>query len=189
MLQGSRGRILTAVTAFAVVLALALLQRQGTEEPAPPEAQSGEPEADAEIEGVRLRQRQGDERWSLRADHAAHFPDKGYTHLRTVRLTVERKEGNPLRARSRTGRIEDGSREITLQGDVEIVDPGGYRMTTETLHYIPAKSRAETRKAVRIVADFGEATGTGATLWTRKDRVRLHRNAVTTFWRSPGDAS
>jgi len=182
----NRGLVLAVLAAGALLVALGPLQQEGAEE------ETGGDDAataDSEIDGVRLRQRDGDERWQLEADHAAHFPGKGITRLRTVRLAVERERRPPLRVRSRTGRIEDGNRKVTLMEEVEVVDPEGYRLTTDILHYTPAESRAETDEPVRIVADFGEATGIGATLWTAESRIRLHQQALTTFWRSPSGSS
>lgn len=182
----NRGLVLAVLAAGALLLALGPLQQEEAEEETDPKEEAT---ADSEIDGVRLRQRDGDERWQLEADQATHFPGKEFTRLRTVRLAVERERRPPLRVRSRKGRIEDGSRKVTLIEEVEVVDPEGYRLTTEVLHYTPADSRAETDEPVRIVADFGEATGIGATLWTTESRIHLHRQALTTFWRSPSDSS
>lgn len=182
----NRGLVLAVLVAGGVLLALGPLQQEEAEEETAPEEEAT---ADSEIDSMQLRQRDGDDQWQLEADHAAHFADGDFTRLRTVRLAVERERRPPLRVRSRRGRIEDGSRKVTLKEDVEVVDPEGYRLTTEILHYTPAESRAETDEPVRIVADFGEATGIGATLWTAESRIKLHRQALTTFWRSPGDSS
>ncbi len=167
-------------------MAWALLQNR---QPARESASSRGIEAAAEIDKLRLRQRQGKERWHLKAEHAVHFPEAGYTRLRFVHLAVRRKRSPPFRVYSRMGRVEDGSHEIILRGDVRVIDPEGYRLSTNVLHYLPSASQAKTQEPVRIVADFGRATGIGATLWIELGRVRLHKQVSTTFWRRPVDPS
>jgi LPS export ABC transporter protein LptC len=182
-----RPLLVTLLAALALALGVALFwqQRQVTERRAAP----SEPEMDAEIWGVQLRQRDGDQRWRLRAERAAHFPGAGVTRIRPVRLEVLRAEGPPLTADARRGRIADGSNEVTLEEDVVVVDPAGYRLTTDTLHYLPQAARADTDDPVHVSADFGEADAVGATVWTGQRRIELHRNVTTTLTRRPGDAS
>jgi LPS export ABC transporter protein LptC len=160
-------------------------------EPAGPKDAGAEgPTIDAEAWEVRLRQREaGGESWELTAEHAAHYPAEGVTRLRAVHLVLERGDGPPITARARKGRVRDADNRVTLEGDVTLEDPEGYRMTTATLHYLPAAGRAETDDPVRIEAGFGEVTGVGATVWTEEQRLRLHRQVRTTVWKDPRDAS
>ncbi|HKJ72436.1 MAG TPA: LPS export ABC transporter periplasmic protein LptC, partial [Gammaproteobacteria bacterium] len=160
-------------------------EREGAQRAAAP----GEPAMDAEIWGVDLRQRDGDERWRLRADHAAHYPGPGETRLTPVHLEVQRAEGPPLTADARRGRVDDGDNRVTLSEAVVLEDPGGYRLTTDVLHYFPDEGRAETDAPVQVTADFGEAEGVGATIWTADRAVALHSAVSTTLRRRPGDAS
>jgi LPS export ABC transporter protein LptC len=187
-LLASRWLRVTLLAAVAIGLGAALLWQE-RDQARKPTAAAGEPAMDAEIWGVHLRQRDGDRRWRLRADHAAHYPEPGVTRLSPVRLEVARPGGPPLTAESRRGRVADGSNQVTLIEDVVVVDPAGYRLTTDTLDYFPEAARAETVDPVRVTADFGEATGIGATVWTDERRVKLHEQVNTTLWRRPDDAS
>lgn len=179
--------LVTLLGGLALGLAVILLWQERT----PPErrAAPAEPRIDAEIDGVHLRQRDGDERWQLRADQAAHYPDAGVTRISPVHLEVARPDGPPLTANSRRGRVDDGSNEVTLEEDVVVVDPAGYRLTTDTLHYLPDAGRAETASPVHLAADFGEADAVGATVWTATRRIELHSDVTTTMQRRPDDAS
>lgn len=176
---------LLAVLAIGLGAVLLWQERDQTQ----PRTATGEAAMDAEIWGVHLRQRDGNRRWQLRADHAAHYPDPGVTRLTPVQLEVTRPQGPPLTAESRRGRVADGSNQVTLIEDVVVVDPAGYRLTTDTLDYFPEAARAETADPVHVTADFGEATGIGATVWTDERRVKLHQQVNTTLWRRPDDAS
>ena len=179
--------LVTLLVALGLLLTLTLFWQEREERAR--RAAPGEPEMDAEIWGVHLRQRDGDRRWALRADHAAHFPGPGLTRLSPVHLEVVRADGPPLTANARRGRVADADSEVTLSENVIVVDPAGYRLTTDSLRYLPEAGRAETADPVQISADFGEATGVGATVWTEARRVELHRQVTTTLWRRPGDAS
>ncbi|MFA9459743.1 LPS export ABC transporter periplasmic protein LptC [Thiohalorhabdus methylotrophus] len=181
---GGRPFLLTLAVAVAVGLGVALLWQDREEGPAAVE-EAG-PVVDVEAWSVRLRQRATDgDQWWLNADHAAHFPEHGYTRLRTVHLEVSRPSGPPLTVRSRTGRVADDSNQVTLKGDVRVTDPEGYRMTTKTLHYFPDEQRARTNDPVRVTAEFGTADGIGATVWTDERRVEIHEQVNTTFWKIP----
>ncbi|HKL78171.1 MAG TPA: LPS export ABC transporter periplasmic protein LptC [Gammaproteobacteria bacterium] len=184
---GGRPFWLAVLVAIAAGMTVILMwQRQG---PAPEPAAEG-PEVDAEAWQVHLRQRDADgQAWELFADHAAHYPEAGHTKLTEVRLVLRRADRPSITAEARRGRVNDADNRVTLEGDVTLVDPEGYRMTTPTLHYLPDAERAETDAPVRLVADFGEATAVGATIWTGQRRLRLHDQVHTTAWRDPRDAS
>lgn len=159
--------------------------------PAKPKAKDSEagPEVDAEAWQVHLRQRGGDDRaWALKADHAAHYPGPGITRLRAVHLLLKRGDQQPVTADARRGRVTDDRGRITLIEDVILVDPEGYRLTTQRLHYYPEQDRATTDAPVRIQADFGTARAVGATAWTRQRRIRLHNDPKTRFHKVPRDA-
>lgn len=182
-----RPLVVTLLAALVLVLGLTLFWQQQADRPRT--GTPGEPEMDAEIWGLSVRQRDGDRRWRLQADHAAHFPGPGMTRLSPVHLEVFSGEGPPVTAESRKGRIVDDTNRVTLRREVVLVDPAGYRLTTETLHYLPAAGRAETTDPVRVTAGFGVATGVGATIWTEERRMELHREVSTTLWRRPDNAS
>jgi LPS export ABC transporter protein LptC len=184
---GGRPFLLAVLVAMVAGVAVILLwQRQE----ALPERPREGPEVDAEAWEVHLRQRDADgQAWELFADHAAHYPERGVTELTQVRLVLARAESPPVTANARLGRVRDANNRVTLEGDVTLVDPEGYRMTTATLHYLPAAERARTDDPVRIEADFGEATGVGATIWMGERRLRLHRQVRTTTWKDPRDGS
>lgn len=184
----SRPLLVTLLGVMVVGLGLTLLW-QDRDKGAEPGVDAEAPEIDAEIWGVHLRQRDGDRRWQLRADHAAHYPGPGVTRLNPVQLEIRRPQGPPLTAESRRGEVADADNAITLIEDVVVVDPQGYRLTTHSLRYLPEADRAETPDPVTVTADFGEANGIGATLWTETRRVELHSEVTTTLWRRPGDAS
>ncbi|MEF8793015.1 MAG: LPS export ABC transporter periplasmic protein LptC [Thiohalorhabdus sp.] len=181
-----RPLLATLLLALGLGLALTLLWQDGDKEERDGAREA--PEMDAEIWGVELRQRDGERRWQLRADYAAHYPGPGVTRLRPVRLEVLRSQGSPLTADAQRGRVADADNAVTLMDEVVVVEPGAYRLTTDTLHYLPEANRAETSDPVTVTADFGEATGIGATLWTRSRRVELHTEVTTNFWRRPDDA-
>ncbi|MFP4560874.1 MAG: LPS export ABC transporter periplasmic protein LptC [Thiohalorhabdus sp.] len=182
---GGRPFLLALVVAVGAGVGVALLWQDRGRAPA---VQEAGPEADMEAWDVRLRQRSADgDRWQLNADHAAHFPELGQTRLRTVHLEVSRPDGPPLTVRSRRGRVADDNNQVTLEGDVRVADPEGYRMTTETLHYFPQEQRASTEEPVQVTADFGTADGIGATVWTEERRVRIHEQVNTTFWKTPSE--
>lgn len=185
----ARPLLATLLVVLGVALALVLLWQGRDREEAGDQAASNGTEIDAEIWGVQLRQRDGDRRWRLRADYAAHYPGPGVTRLNPVHLEVLREESPPLTADSRKGRVADADNTVTLIGDVVVRDPQGYRLTTETLRYLPEANRAETQDPVKVNADFGVATGIGATLWTDSRRVKLHSEVDTTLWRRPDNGS
>lgn len=184
---GGRPLLLAVLVAIVAGVAVILLWQRQEEAPLRPGV---EPQIDAEAWEVHLRQRDADGRaWELFADHAAHYPQRGVTELARVRLVVAREDGPPLTANARQGRVRDANNRVTLEGDVTLVDPEGYRMTTETLHYLPEAQRARTDAPVHIRADFGEARGVGATVWTGERRLQLHREVRTTTWKDPRDGS
>ncbi|MFB6259276.1 MAG: LPS export ABC transporter periplasmic protein LptC [Thiohalorhabdaceae bacterium] len=176
----ARPLLATLLVVLGVALALVLLWQARDQEDAGDQAASDGTEIDAEIWGVQLRQRDGDRRWRLRADYAAHYPGPGVTRLNPVHLEVLREESPPLTADSRKGRVADADNTVTLIGNVVVRDP---------LRYLPVAKRAETQDPVKVNADFGVATGIGATLWTDSRRVKLHSEVDTTLWRRPDNGS
>jgi LPS export ABC transporter protein LptC len=173
---------------IGVVLGLAYLW-QGRGPPAPSAPEEEGPVVDAEAWKVHLRQRgEGEDGWSVTADHAAHLPGPGVTRLRKVRLVLERADKPPVTADARRGRVTDERGAITLEGDVVLVDPRGYRLTTQRLRYYPDEDRATTERPVHIRTDFGEARGVGATAWTRERVVRIHERPHTQFDKVPRNA-
>lgn len=185
---GTRPTFLGILLAVTVVVVLGLLW-QREEAPGPDKAAKKET-VDMEAWSVRLRQREADGRqWSLQAAHAAHVVELATTRLLDVHLEVERGGEAPLTAEAERGRVTDNRSRVILEGDVVVVEPRGYRLTTDSLTYYPAQERAVTEDPVRITADFGEATGIGATLWAAERRVQLHKQVRTQFQKVPSDAS
>lgn len=155
----------------------------GDEDKAPP------PVHDMQAWGVHVTQRNAaGERWELFAQQAAHDQRVGATRLQAVRLLVPQEEGAPVEVTAREGTVRDSDSRVTLTGDVLLEDPRGYRMRTDYLHYWPDEARAATEARVQLDAPFGEARAHGATFWTERHEVRLHRRVRTTFTELPGHA-
>jgi LPS export ABC transporter protein LptC len=147
------------------------------------------PVHDMEAWGVHVTQRAADgNRWELFAQQAAHDQRVGVTRLQAVRLLLPRAKGPPLEATAREGSVRDSDSRVTLTGDVLLEDPQGYRLRTDYLHYWPREARASTEAAVVLHGPFGEARARGATFWTERREVRLHRRVHTTFTELPSDA-
>lgn len=182
-----RRPVLTLLVAALLAVAVAWLVLRGGVGDGEGEAETPSPPAhDLEAWGVHLSQRDADGgRWELFAEEAAHDQRAGATHLRAVRLLLPREEAPPVEVTARQGMVRDSDDRVTLSGDVLLEDPEGYRLRTDYLHYWPDEHRAATEASVRMEAPFGEGRAHGATFWTERREVRLHRRVRTTFTELP----
>ncbi len=170
-----------------VAVALTLYQRPGQPQYS---AKREEVRIDREAKRIHLRQRKKGDPGAVElfAERAFHNRRWTSTLLTAIQLSVPQTGRPSVEIISNYGRIHDTNSQITLQGQVVLDDPQGYRLMTPLLYYRPQARRASTLAPVQVRTPFGETQALGATLWPRKDRIRFHHRVMTVVWDSPQDA-
>jgi len=143
--------IIMIVVASSLVLAAGIWK--GKSRPVQQDAQQACP-ADAEMKLTDMEfteMQEGKRFWTLCASEAKYFQDQQKTLLQTVRLTLYlEKTGEEIHLSSREGVLHAGTKDIDLSGDIRVVLPREYVLTTQTAHYTHSVRIVESDDRVHI---------------------------------------
>lgn len=126
-------------------------------------------EIDLSLKEIRYTEtRDGERRWTLTADAAAHALADGTTRIENIRMIFYDVKGmGDLTLTARQGEMKAEGGEIMVRGEVVITSPNGYAFYTDNLQYREAERQVATEAPVRIVSKTMEVTGAGMRLNVR----------------------
>jgi len=107
----------------------------------------------------------GNRRWMLVADSAAHSMGEGVTRIENINMVFFDRRGNEdVILTARSGSFQVDSRQVEVHGDVVVKSPRGFVLYTEHLTYGEADRMIHTSDPVRMVSEGMELTGKGLRL-------------------------
>jgi LPS export ABC transporter protein LptC len=132
-------------------------------------------QAENQIKDVAINETlEGNLRWTLNADQAEVYDQRGVTVMRKVVIQVFTKDGD-WRITSDEGSLENTKRDVTLTGNVVIQASDGLEMRTPTLNWLSGRRALYTEDAVEIRRDGTTITGQGLTVRMQEETAALRQ--------------
>jgi len=127
--------------------------------------------------------KQGVKKWELSAERAEYNKKSDLTSLTGVRLMVAGDASTgPLEISADRAQYHNGTRDVTLSGNVKGVSGKGLSFSTSRVTYVAARSRLETSERVRFADAGSELEGVGMEFHTQTRRFKL-KNDVSAVYR------
>ena len=144
--------------------------------PAPALVRQPPQQAEYQIKEVHINETlDGNLRWTLNADHAEVYDQRGITVMRKVVIQVFSRDG-AWTVTSDEGTLENTKRDVTLNGDVVIRSSDGLEMRTPTLGWHNEGRTLHTDDPVEIRRDGTTITGQGLAVHMQEETAALGRN-------------
>jgi LPS export ABC transporter protein LptC len=143
---------------------------------APAPVQQPSPQAEYQIKDVHINETlDGNLRWTLNADQAEVYDQKGITVMRKVVIQVFSRDGD-WTVTSDEGTLDNNRRNVTLTGNVVIRSSDGLEMRTATLGWDNEHRTLATDDAVEISREGTTITGMGLAVRMQEETAAVHRN-------------
>jgi LPS export ABC transporter protein LptC len=143
---------------------------------APASVQQPPQQAEYQIKDVHINETlDGNLRWTLNADQAEVYDQKGITVMRKVVIQVFSRDGD-WTVTSDEGTLDNNRRNVTLTGNVVIRSSDGLEMRTATLGWDNEHRALATDDAVEISRDGTTITGTGLAVRMQEETAAVRRN-------------
>jgi lipopolysaccharide export system protein LptC len=142
----------------------------------PPPVQQPPQQAEYQIKEVHINETlEGNLRWTLNADQAEVYDQKGITVMRKVVVQVFSKDGD-WTVTSDEGTLENNRRDVSLKGNVVIRSSDGLEMRTPTLGWNNEQRALATDDDVQISREGTTITGKGLTVQMKEETAEVRRN-------------
>jgi LPS export ABC transporter protein LptC len=143
---------------------------------APPSVQQPAQQAEYQIKDVRINETlDGNLRWTLNADQAEVYDQKGITVMRKVVIQVFSRDGD-WTVTGDEGTLDNNRRDVTLRGDVVIRSSDGLEMRTPTLSWNNERRTLSTDDPVEISQKGTTITGLGLAVQMQEETATIHRS-------------
>lgn len=143
---------------------------------APAPVQQPAQQAEYQIKDVRINETlDGNLRWTLNADQAEVYEQKGITVMRKVVIQVFSRDGD-WTVTSDEGTLHNNRRDVTLTGDVVIRSSDGLQMRTPTLSWNNERRTLSTDDPVEINQKGTTITGLGLAVQMQEETATVHRS-------------
>jgi LPS export ABC transporter protein LptC len=143
---------------------------------APPPVQQPPQQAEYQIKEVHINETlEGNLRWTLNADQAEVYDQKGITVMQKVVVQLFSKDGG-WTVTSDEGTLDNNRRDVSLKGNVVIRSSDGLEMRTPTLQWNNEQRALATDDAVQISREGTTITGKGLTVQMKEESAEIRRN-------------
>lgn len=143
---------------------------------APAPVQQPPQQAEYQIKDVHINETlDGNLRWTLNAEQAEVYDQKGITVMRKVVIQVFSRDGD-WTVTSDEGTLDNNRRNVTLTGNVVIRSSDGLEMRTATLGWDNEHRALATDDAVEISREGTTITGMGLAVRMQEETAAIHRN-------------
>ena len=143
---------------------------------APAPVQQPPQQAEYQIKDVHINETlDGNLRWTLNADQAEVYDQKGITVMRKVVIQVFSQDGD-WTVTSDEGTLDNNRRNVTLKGNVVIRSSDGLEMRTATLGWDNERRTLATDDAVEISREGTTITGMGLAVRMQEETAAIRRN-------------
>jgi LPS export ABC transporter protein LptC len=133
-------------------------------------------QAEYQIKDVRINETlEGNLRWTLEADQAEVYDQKGVTVMRKVVIQVFSRDGD-WTVTSEKGTLDNNRRDVSLVGDVVIRSSDGLEMRTPTLNWENEHRALSTDDPVEISQKGTTITGLGFAVRMQEETAAVNRN-------------
>jgi lipopolysaccharide export system protein LptC len=162
---------LAVLASLSGVVAWKVMARRG-----PTPVQQPPQQAEYQIKEVHINETlDGNLRWTLNADQAEVYEQKGITVMRKVVIQVFSKDGD-WTVTSDEGTLINEKRDVTLTGNVVIRSSDGLEMRTATLGWANDHRTLATEDPVEIRREGTTITGRGLAVHMQDETAAVHRN-------------
>jgi lipopolysaccharide export system protein LptC len=143
---------------------------------APAPVQQPPQQAEYQIKDVHINETlDGNLRWTLNADQAEVYDQKGITVMRKVVIQVFSRDGD-WTVTSDEGTLDNNRRNVTLTGNVGIRSSDGLEMRTATLGWDNEQRTLATEDTVEISREGTTITGMGLVVRMQEETAAVRRN-------------
>jgi LPS export ABC transporter protein LptC len=143
---------------------------------APAPVQQPAPQAEYQIKEVHINETlDGNLRWTLNADQAEVYDQKGITVMRKVMIQLFSRDGD-WTVTSDEGTLDNNRRDVTLTGHVVIQSSAGLEMRTATLSWNNESRAISTDDPVEISHQGTTITGRGLTVRMQEETAAIRQN-------------
>ena len=143
---------------------------------APPAVQQPPQQAEYQIKEVHINETlEGNLRWTLNADQAEVYDQKGITVMQKVVVQLFSKDGG-WTVTSDEGTLDNNRRDVSLKGNVVIRSSDGLEMRTPTLQWNNEQRSLATDDDVQISREGTTITGKGLTVQMKEESAEIRRN-------------
>ena len=133
-------------------------------------------QAEYQIKDVRINETlDGNLRWTLEADQAEVYDQKGITVMRKVVIQVFSRDGS-WTVTSDEGTLHNDKRDVRLKGNVVITSSEGLEMRTPTLAWRNEKRTLDTEDAVQIQRDGTTISGQGLLVRMQEETAHINKS-------------
>jgi LPS export ABC transporter protein LptC len=141
----------------------------------PPPVQQPPQQAEYQIKEIHINETlEGNLRWTLNADQAEVYDQKGITLMRKVTIQVFSKDGD-WTVTSDEGTLDNNKRDVSLKGNVIIRSSDGLEMRTATLGWDNEKRALSTNDPVTISREGTTITGTGLAVQMQDETAAIQK--------------
>jgi LPS export ABC transporter protein LptC len=143
---------------------------------APTPVQQPAQQAEYQIKEVHINETlEGNLRWTLNADQAEVYDQKGITVMRKVVVQVFSRDGD-WTVTSDEGTLDNNRRDVSLKGNVIIRSSDGLEMRTPTLGWNNEQRALATDDDVQISREGTTITGKGLSVQMKEETAEVRRN-------------
>jgi len=143
---------------------------------APTPVQQPAQQAEYQIKEVHINETlEGNLRWTLNADQAEVYDQKGITVMRKVVVQVFSRDGD-WTVTSDEGTLDNNRRDVSLKGNVIIRSSDGLEMRTPTLEWNNEQRALATDDDVQISREGTTITGKGLSVQMKEETAEVRRN-------------
>ena len=143
---------------------------------APTPVQQPAQQAEYQIKEVHINETlEGNLRWTLNADQAEVYDQKGITVMRKVVVQVFSRDGD-WTVTSDEGTLDNNRRDVSLKGNVIIRSSDGLEMRTPTLGWNNEQRALATDDDVQISREGTTITGKGLSVQMKEETAEIRRN-------------
>lgn len=114
-----------------------------------------------------------DMKWEIMADTARYQKKENLALFDQVKVRLVMKDGRVFTMSGDRGRFNTQSRDMEIEGKVNVVSENGDRITTERLVYVDAGKRVETDRLVVMENGSVRISGVGMILTLNEKKVSL----------------
>lgn len=141
----------------------------------PPPVQQPPQQAEYQIKDIHINETlEGNLRWTLNADQAEVYDQKGVTLMRKVTVQVFSKDGD-WTVTSDEGTLDNNRRDVALKGNVIIRSSDGLEMRSPTLGWDNEKRALSTADPVTITRQGTTITGKGLTVQMQEETAAIQQ--------------
>jgi len=165
----------------AIIAGLSIWMFRGQPDKGPvvtPQTQ-GAPDSFMENFTTQVLNKKGRPLYQLQATRMAHYADDDHSELTQPKFTAFRPDGQRWTVVAETGRTENGSERIFLNGEVviqrfpDVSMPSDLQIHSRDVQVRPADDYAETDQATTIVRGEGTLNTVGFQVYFREGKIQL----------------